>query len=386
MSVFPNKVSQNLTGVMGAENYRKRKENPGFDRVRREVFASEAEECEECGTKFWKADCGKGCHPYVRHMCRKDNICPADSFRRSSELAGDFVRVTQELCGAAGVRMRFWRWEVTMPRDTQKGMTLDDGYEFTKEAKRYVEGYLRERFGIPEEVQLGSAVVFQMLHSSDPFGMKKNHRGADRRHFHYHGVTLGWGVGKSEATVYRGPNSLYVEDSAVVYGEKRKFVRFRAGWRAVVEGHFGSSSAKDVDGFIRYESGTAELYHRFRYMMRGGVEDFAKWARRYGYPQDYDKEWVREALTWKKGRPRVMYYGFLSPKNLSQSNRFMRKIALAIPVKARRLREARKLYCDKHGEELHTDFAAGLKHISEVMAEGGMIVVRLRRSVEYGGG
>jgi len=369
-----------------AETCGGRKPNPALDAIRRELFPLESKECEACGTRLWTAKCRRGCVTHVRQMCRRDNLCPADSFRRSSELAADFVRVVQELCNAAGVRLRFWRWEVTIPRDTQAGLTLEDGYEFTKEASRYVEGYLRESFGIPEQVQLGSAVVFQMLHSSDPFGMKKNHRGADRRHFHYHGVTLGWGVWKSEATVYRGPNSLFVQDSAIVDSEKRKFVRFRAGWRAVVEGHFGRSSAKDVDGFIRYESGTAELYHRFRYMMRGGVEDFAKWTRRYGYPQDYDKEWVREALSWKKGRPRVLYYGFLSPKNLSEKNRFMKKIALAVPAKALRLREARKLYCDKHGEELHIDFAAGLKHISEVMAEGGTIVVRLRRGVEYGGG
>jgi hypothetical protein len=383
MSVFPRQAADSVSAIVGAENYRKRIENVGFDKVRREVFGSEAEECEECGTRFWKAKCPKGCQPYVRHMCRKDNICAADSFRRSSELAGDFVRVAQTLSFSSGVKLRFYRWEFTMPRDIQKGMTLDEGYEFTKEVKSYAERYLRNALNIPDEVQLGSAVVFQMLHSSDPFGMMKNHNGVDRRHFHYHGVTLAWGVWKGEASVYRFPKNLFIDDSEVVDGEKRRFVKLRAGWRAVLEGRFGKSNAKDVDCYIRYESGPSELYHRFRYMMRGNVEDFAKWTLRYGYPQDYDKEWVREALTWKKGSPRVLYYGFLSPKNLSQSNKFMRKIALVIPVKAQRLREARKLYCDKHGEELHIDFAAGLKHISDVMAGGGTIVVRLRRGIEF---
>jgi len=335
---------------------------------------------------FWTAKCDKGCVTHVRRMCRKDNLCAADSFRRSSELAADFARVAADLSSAAGVKMRFFRWETTMPRDILKGMTLDEGYEFTKPVKCFVEGYLRGRFNIPDDVQLGSAVVFQMLHSSDPFGMKKNHSGVDRRHFHYHGVTLAWGVWKSDSSVYRLPKNLFVEDSEVVDGEKRRFVKLRAGWRALVEARFGKSSAKDVDCFIRYESGTSELFHRLRYMMRGSVEDFAKWTRQYGYPQDYSEEWVREALTWKKGRPRVIYYGFLSPKNLSAGNKFMRKISLVVPIKARRLREARKLYCDEHGEELRIDFAAGLKHISEVMAEGGTIVVRLRRAVEYGRG
>lgn len=329
---------------------------------------------------------GPKCNTHVANMCRNDNLCVADSYRRSSELAADFVRTSQQLSSAAHVKLRFFRWETTMMRDVQQRVTLDQGYELTKDVKSFMEGYLRTIWKIPDEVQLGSAVVFQMLHSSDPFGMAKRHSGADRRHIHYHGVTFAWGVWKDEASVYHFPKNLFIDDAEVIDGEKKRFVKLRAGWRSFVESRFGKSSAKDVDCYIRYESGPAELYHRFRYMMRGNVEDFAKWTRLNGYPEDYDKEWVRQALTWKKGRPRVLYYGFLASKNLSPKNAFMQKVGLAIPGKSHRLRDARKVYCDKHGEEFRIDFEAGLKDISQVISEGGSLLVRRPSWMSFGDG
>jgi hypothetical protein len=372
-----------------AETRKARRPNIAFDSIRRELFPLQAAKCEECGTKFWTMNCdhvGEKCKTHAANMCRNDNLCVADSYRRSSELSGDFVRNSQQLSFAAGVKLRFFRWETTMMRDIQERMTLDQAYAFTKEVKNFMEGYLRRIWKIPDGVQLGSAVVFQMLHSSDPFGMAKHHSGADRRHFHYHGVTFAWGVWKDELSIYRFPKNLFIDDSEIIDGEKKRFVKLRFGWRSFVESRLGKSSAKDVDCYIRYESGSSELYHRFRYMMRGNVEDFAKWTRFHGYPVDYDKEWVRQALSWKKGRPRVLYYGFLASKNLSPKNAFMRKVGLAIPGKALRLREARRVYCDKHGEEYRIDFAVGLKDIGRVIAEGGMLLARRPTWMSFGDG
>lgn len=322
--------------------------------------------CENCGTEYWTMRASDGCKTHVRSLCKQDAWCYACSYRRSMELTNDFVRLVARLSEQARQKVRFWRWELTVPhKDIQKRMTLDDGYEFAKDAQRYVEFYLRDRFGIPLGVQMASAVVFQFVHTHDPYGTRCED---DRRHLHYHGLTLGWGVRREDWSPVRLAESMFVANDP-------GFTLFRAGWRSVMEARWGPTAAKDVDGKIRYESGVDQLFHRVRYMLRGAVEDFIKcaWQLRGGY----SKEFVRQALLWKNGRPRVRYYGFLSPRNLSQQNPFMQKLNLVIPRKVVRLKESRRFYCN-HGCEYKIQFHEPMKTLAEVDAEGGSVLVTRR--------
>jgi len=355
-----------------ADRQKPRRLSQYWSQVVREVVPHLAQEVEDCGKHYWTLRAEDGCQTHVKRMCRKDAWCYADSYRRTMELTNDFVRLVAKLSGQVRQKVRFWRIELTIPRDIQSRMTLEDGYEFGKQAQEYIESYLRERFGIPKGVQMGSSFVFQFVHSSDPFGSRA---GQDRRHLHYHAMFLGWGVSKKDLSAVTFPQMFVSNDP--------KFKLLRAGWRSILEARWGKTSANDIDAYIRYESGVEELFHRTRYMFRGAVEDFVKYSKdsQWGYSRD----WVKQALMWKQGRPRVRYFGFLSPRNLSPKNLFMQKVSLEIPKKSIRVKEAKRAFCD-HGYEFAVQFHEGLKTLDEIIEEGGMVLVRHRRRVVFDGG
>ncbi len=364
-----------------AKTFHARPKDKNWMRIVKEVDPASYELLMGCGRMFWTAKClGQEQHTtHVKNMCRKDSLCSADSYRRTMELTEDLVRVVREICLAARAKERFWRWEVTVPPDMRRRMTLADLDEVAVMARKYVEGYLKSFLRIErhESVRMGTLVVPSFIHSSDPFGMRKEHA-ADRRHFHVHGVTFGFGVNVADDSIVRF-DRMFIDDD-------KNFVRFRAGWRELLEARFGKSDAVDMDLFVRYESGEDELRHRVRYMFRGNVEDFERFVRRYGYPEGYDVEHVRSALLEKNRRPRVRYYGWLSSRSLAKDSPFMKRLHVELPKKLIRIKQARKMYCDKCGCEMEIDYYGGLKTQAEIEAEGGTISVRLRRPLVFDGG
>jgi hypothetical protein len=376
-SVLLSQLSVGARREVEAEKFRVRRANTAFERVRHECFPLEDAICLLCGKTFWTVRASDGCESHVRSLCKKDNLCKACSFGRSSGLADDFVRLMRKIADGSRTKLTFWRWEGTVPHDIQNNLTLDEGYAFAKEVKEFFEDYLRKAKNIDKTVKLGSIVVYQFCHTSDPFGIG-TFQTRDKAHYHYHGVTFGWGVSSEDSHVVRFGN-LFIDSDP-------RFMGLRSAWKALLAEHVGKTKANDVDCKVRYEEGTDQLYHRVRYMFRGEVEDMADYCRRNGYPEGYDREWVREALLFKDGRPRVRYFGFISPRNLAPSHPYMKRIGLELERKSVRLKEARKSYCD-HGFEYEIQWHESRKTLEELKESGGTIIVRERRPVkdDFGG-
>jgi hypothetical protein len=236
-----------------------------------------------------------------------------------------------EIYGKLHRKIRFYRYEFTIPFDLQAKVAFEGLAELGRLAKETFLEYL----GKLSECQLGILQVPQWWHSGDPFG------GCWCGGFfpHVHGVCFDFAFDGEKVIPF---SQMYISNDA-------HFVRLRALWRSKLEARFGKSKAKDVDCYIRYEEGGDELTHRLSYMFRSPLFDVYQLVKGRGIPSKYDVDWVRKMLSGRGHAQRVNYYGWLASVCQSPKSCFMRFLRLELLNRRFYNAERKKVFCPNCG-------------------------------------
>lgn len=323
-------------------------------------FPSEYQQVATCGKQSMKLECvGDERTQAYKPLCCRSALCPWCSATDAMRLVDYLKYRVHEICSQLHRKIRFYRYEFTVPFDLQSKVGFEGLFDLDKLAKETLTEYL----GKPKGIQLGIAQVPQWWHSSDPFGS-----GRFGGFFaHIHGVCFDFAYDDKQGRIVSF-GKLFVSDD-------KGFVRLRALWRKKVEARYGASSARDVDCYVRYEEGGDELSHRLRYMFRSPVNDFFGYVKSNGVPSGYNAEWVKCALRGRGHAQRVHYYGWMAPVSMSPKSRFMRFLGLELLDRKSYDKERRKVLCPVCGCLMERIPYAPLEETDDLIARGERFVV-----------
>src|SRR5208337_2753851 len=133
-------------------------------------FPSSQRDVSECGTKSMAWDCvGDDHHRGFRPLMCRNPLFPFCSGIFSKRLVDYLMYRVHEIYSQLHRRIRFYRYEFTVPFDLQGKVTVADLPELDRMAKEVFVEYLGKAKGL----RLGIVQVPQIVHSSDPFGTEK---------------------------------------------------------------------------------------------------------------------------------------------------------------------------------------------------------------------
>ena len=321
-------VQRSYSLVQGSRLWRRVALRAYLDMVGSVFGFAERRRIEECGKRSIEYECvGDERTQAYKPLCCRSPLCPFCSQTDVNRLVSYFGYRIHEIYGRLHRKIRFYRYEFTVPFDLQAKVGFSGLAELDKLAKETFLEYL----GKPRNWKLGIVQVPQWWHSTDPFG---------RSRFggffpHVHGVCFDFAFDGEKVIPF----------GKMFFSEDKGFVRLRALWRSKLVARYGETKARDVDCYVRFEEGGAELKHRLDYMFRSGVKDVYDFVQSNGLPSDYSADWVRQDLRGRGHAQRVHYYGWLAPVCQSPKSSFMRFLDLQLLSRKLYGHERKQVYC-----------------------------------------
>jgi hypothetical protein len=163
-------------------------------------------------------------------------------------------------------------------------------------------------------------------------------------------------------------------------GEVRKMC-FELGrrWRREVEADYGKSSASEFVVNYRYYPRRHDVEFCLAYAFRSEVQDAYREVMYNACAPGTDEEraWFKRMLTMRrKGSHRHSGFGWMSNSVL---NKYSRRVGVQFKPKAVRLKERRKLFCDRCGAEMVSNWFDRPLTLEEVASRGLGVLVSDRR-------
>jgi hypothetical protein len=163
-------------------------------------------------------------------------------------------------------------------------------------------------------------------------------------------------------------------------GEVRKMCsELGRAWRREVEAEYGKSSASEFVVNYRYYPKRHDVEFCLGYVFRSEVQNAYREVVYNACPPKTDEEraWFKRMLTLRKrGSHRHSGFGWMSNAVL---NKYSRRIGVQFKPKAVRVKVRRKLFCDRCGAEMTSDWHDMPLTLEEVVGRGLGVLISDRR-------
>jgi len=368
--------------VVAAEQYSPRRPNsmwlsvlPDLDRV----------PLERCGTeyRYWRCKNDQQ-HGLVTRIRCKNARCYSCATAKKHEQVADRMEILDRLYaelheGVAASMLTF-----TMPADMWAKISPNEICELERGVVRIVEAYFGGERCISVEGQkrlprylIGGDVVGQWFHSFNHERKGNVWRGAD---LHVHVVVYSMMYDRLAETyglegVSKGA---FVKRTLSLSRAEVNLMCYQLGqrWKAFVEslGYGTSSQTRWVVNY-RYYPKRNDVVHVLDYIYRSEIQDAYREVVYNDRPPRTEAElsWFDTMINVRRpGQHRHSGFGFMANVNL---NRYAKRIGLQFKRKVDRLKERRRIFCDRCGGEMETSWSNKVLTLEEVVTRGIPILV-----------
>jgi len=369
------------------------------------VIESRVVSLEECGKLYRLWTCTKNPeHERVTRIGCKDPLCYVCSISRKYEQVADKMELLDVLYSELHQTVSCSMFTFTTPSDLWE--KIDEDADAVSNLRQKVVKVLCNKFGgelVSVEGQkhvrryvLGGDVAVQFSHSFHP--AKECHgRDCSRcggrgcmgnvwRGVDYHVHVLVYSMMFDRLCEVYGLDGLskgaFVQRTLSLSPcEVRKMCSELAGvWRREVEADYGKSSASEFVVNYRYYPRRHDVEFVLGYVFRPEVQDVYREVVYNRCPPRTDEEraWFKRMLTLReRGSHRHTGFGWMSNAVL---NKYSRRVGVQFKPKAVRVKVRRKLFCDRCGAEMTSDWHDMLLTLEEVVGRGlGVLIFDRRR-------
>lgn len=390
--------------VVTPEQYAPRRLHPRWKAALSWPAEHELLAIEDCGRlhRLWKCK-GNPDHERVTRIGCKDPLCYVCSSGRKAEQVADKMELLDSLYSELHESVSCSMFTFTMKDDLWDSVGEDANAVSNLERK--VVRVLTDYFGgemVSVEGQkrvhryvLGGDVVGQFWHS---FHSAKECRGKDcprckgkgckgnvwkGADYHVHVVVYSTmfdrlyevhGLdGLSKGAFVRRTLSLSA-------GEVRRMCSELGGrWKRDVEADYGKSSASEFVVNYRYYPKRHDVEFCLSYAFRSEVQDAYREVVYNACPprNDDERAWLQRMLTFREhGSHHHSGFGWMSNSVL---NKYSRRIGVQFKPKVVRVKERRKLFCDRCGAEMESSWYDKPLTLEEVASRGLALMIYDRR-------